>query len=163
MPEDTVPVGVEGDGSAATLHQDLHQQEVIAGVFLLTEEGVDHRTGGIVHRDQQRERWHALLGHPLAAHPVFGRTPLSRTAQSGVDQDAPQGRPADFDALSLAQQLAQMGVVGPCVTWCEPDEPQQLQRARESRWGLCGRGGRGPGRLRPVHGKPPTCAWCGVG
>ena len=131
MPEDTVPVGVEGDGSAATLHQGLHQQEVIAGVFLLTEEGVDHRASGIVHRDQQRE-WrylipqprvvaavhldqHALARHALAAHPVFGRTPATRTAQSGVDQDTPQGRPADFDALPFAQQLAQMRVVGLCI------------------------------------------------
>ena len=131
MSEDPVPVGVQGEGSAATLYQGLHQQEVIVGVFLLTEEGVDHRAGGIVHRDQQRE-WrrlvpqprvvaavhldqHALPGHALAAHPVLGRTPLSRTAQSGGDQDAPQGRPADFDALSFAQQLAQMGVVGLCI------------------------------------------------
>ena len=60
MPEDPVPIGVEGDGCAATLYQSLHQQEVIAGVFLLTEEGVDHRTGGIVHRDQQRE-WRYLV------------------------------------------------------------------------------------------------------
>ena len=34
---------------------------------------------------------------------------------TGGDQDTPQGRPADFDALSFAQQLAEMGVVGPCV------------------------------------------------
>ena len=89
--EDPVPVGVQGDGSAATLHQGLHQQEVIVGVFLLTEEGVVHRAGGIVHRDQQRE-WrrlipqprvvaavhldqHALARHALAAHPVLGRPP----------------------------------------------------------------------------------------
>ena len=131
MSEDPVPVGVQGEGSAATLYQGLHQQEVIVGVFLRTEEGVDHRAGGIVHCDQQRERRylipqpqvvaavhldeHALARHALAAHPVFGRTPATRTAQSGGDQDAPQGRPADFDALSFAQQLAQMGVVGPCV------------------------------------------------
>ena len=102
------------------------------GVLLLAEDGVDHRTSGIVHRNQQRERrrlirpatgdelpstWISMpsLRHALAAHPVLGRTPLSRTAQTGGDQDAPQGRPADFDALSFAQQLAEMGVVGPCV------------------------------------------------
>ena len=72
------------------------------GVFLLAEEGVDHRAGGIVHRDQQRERrrlvpqprvmaavhldQHALPGHALAAHPALGRPPAPRTAQSGVDQ-----------------------------------------------------------------------------
>ena len=126
-----VPVGVQGDGSAATLYQALHQQKIATAVLLLTEEGVDHRASGIVHRDQQRERrrlvpqprvvaavhldQHALTGHALAAYPVLGRTPLPRTAQSGVNQDTPQGRPADFDALSFAQQLAQMGVVGPCV------------------------------------------------
>ena len=123
--------GVQGDGSAATLYQGLHQQEVIVGVLLLAEDGVDHRAGGIVHGDQQRERRylvaqprvmtavhldeHARARHALAAHPVLGWPPLSRTAQTGVDQDTPQGRPADFDALSFAQQLAEMGVVGPCV------------------------------------------------
>ena len=58
---------------------------------------------------------HALPRHALAAQPVLGRTPSSWTAQTGVDQDAPQGGPADVDALALAQQLAEMGVVGPCV------------------------------------------------
>ena len=131
MPEDPVPVGVEGDGYAATLHQAVDQQEVAVGVLLLAEEGIDHSTGGIVHRDQQRERrrlfpqprvmtavhlnQHALPGHAPAAHPVLGRTPSPRTAQTGVDQDAPQGGPADVDALALAQQLAEMGVVGPGV------------------------------------------------
>ena len=69
------------------LHQTLDQQEVAMGVLLLAEEGVDHRTGGIVHCDQQRE-WrrlvpqprvmtavhldqHALPRHALAAHPVL--------------------------------------------------------------------------------------------
>ena len=131
VPEDRVPVGVAGDGYAAAPEQALHQQEVAVGVFPLGEAGVNHRTGGIIHRDQQRERrrlvsqpWvmtavqldqHALPRHALAAHPVLGRTPSSWTAQTGVDQDAPQGGPADVDALALAQQLAEMGVVGPCV------------------------------------------------
>ena len=107
VPEDRVPVGVAGDGYAAAPEQALHQQEVAVGVFPLGEAGVNHRTGGIIHRDQQRERrrlvsqpWvmtavqldqHALPRHALAAHPVLGRTPSSWTAQTGVDQDAPQG------------------------------------------------------------------------
>ena len=85
-----------------------------------------------VHGDQQRERrrlvpqprvmtavhldQHSLPGHSLAAHPVLGRTPSPRTAQTGVDQDAPQGGPADVDAVALTQQLAEMGVVGPRVS-----------------------------------------------
>ena len=101
------------------------------GVLLLAEEGVDHRTGGIVHCDQQRERrylvpqprvgtavhlvQYALPGYALTAYPVLGRTPSPWTAQPGVDQDAPQGGPADVDAVSLAQQLAEMGVVGSFV------------------------------------------------
>ena len=56
VPEDPVPVGVECDWYADMLHQALDQQEVAVGVLLLAEEGVDHRTGGIVHRDQQSER-----------------------------------------------------------------------------------------------------------
>ena len=56
VPEDPVPVGVQGEGNAAALQEALDQQEVAVGVLLLAEEGVDHRAGGIVHCDQQRER-----------------------------------------------------------------------------------------------------------
>ena len=110
MLEDRVAVGVEGDGYAEMLHQTLDQKEVVATVFLLAEEGVNHRTGGIIHRDQQRERrrlvpqpgvmtavhldQHALPGHALAAYTVLGRTPSPWTGKSGVQQDAPQGDPA---------------------------------------------------------------------
>ena len=131
MLEDGVAVGVEGDGYAEMLHETLDQHEVVATVFLLAEEGVNHRAGGIVHRDQQREGrrlipqprvvtavhldQHALPRHALAAHPVLGWTPSPRAGESGVQQDAPQGGPANVDAVALAQQLAEMGVVGPCV------------------------------------------------
>ena len=131
MFEDPVPVGVEGDGYAEMLHETLDQHEVAATVFLIAEEGGNHRTGGIVHGQQQCERrspvpqprvmtavhlyQHALPGHTLAAYPVLGRTPSPRTAQPGVDQDAPQGGPANVDTLSLAEQLAEMGVVSPSV------------------------------------------------
>ena len=119
MPEDPVPVGVEGGGYADMLHQAVDEQEVTEGVLLRAEEGVDHRAGGIVHRYQQRERrypvpqprvmtavhldQHTLPGHSLAADPVLGRTSSPRTAQTGVDQDAPQGDPADVDAVALTQ------------------------------------------------------------
>ena len=121
MPEDPVPVGVECDWYADMLHQALDQQEVAVGVLLLAEEGVDHRTGGIVHRDQQSERrrlapqppvitaihlnQHALPGHPLTAHPVLGRAPSPRTAEPGVHQDAPQRGPAHVEALAFTEQL----------------------------------------------------------
>ena len=55
MLEDGVAVGVEGDGYAEMLHETLDQHEVAVGVLLFAEEGVNHRAGGIVHRDQQRE------------------------------------------------------------------------------------------------------------
>ena len=131
MPEDPVAVGVEGDGYAATLQNTTDQQEVAAGVLFFAEEGVDHRAGGVVDRDQQRERrdlvpqprmmtavhldQQALPGHALAAYPVLWWTLLPRTAQPRPHQNAPQGGPADVDALALAQQLAQMRVVGPSV------------------------------------------------
>ena len=86
VPEDSVPVGVEGGGQAELVHETVDQQKVAVGVLLLAEEGVDHRTGGIVHRDQQRERrclipqprvmtavhldQHTLSGHALATCPV---------------------------------------------------------------------------------------------
>ena len=41
MPEDPVPVGVEGDRCAEMLHETLDQHEVAVGVLLLAEEGVD--------------------------------------------------------------------------------------------------------------------------
>ena len=63
VPEDPVPVGVEGDGCAEMLHETLDQQEVTVSVLLLAEEGVDHRTGGIVHCDQQRERRRLVPSH----------------------------------------------------------------------------------------------------
>ena len=131
MPEDSVPVGVEGDGYAATLQQALDQQEVAVGVLLFCEEGVDHRAGGIVHCDQQRERRrlvpqppamtavhldrHAPGWHALTAHPVLGRASSPWTAQSQVHQDAPQSAPADVDAVALTQQLAKVGVIGSSI------------------------------------------------
>ena len=129
--EDPVPVGVQGEGYAAALQEALDQQEVAVGLLHLAEEGVNDCTGGIVYCDQQRERWHPvpqprvmtavhldqhfLPGHSLVAYPVLGLAPALRTAEPGVDLDTPQGGPADVDAVALAQQLAEMGVVGPCV------------------------------------------------
>ena len=55
--EDRVAVGIEGEGDAAAPEQVLHQQEVVVAVFLLAKQGVDHGAGGVVHRQQQRERW----------------------------------------------------------------------------------------------------------
>ena len=118
-----------GEGNAAAPEQALHQQEVAVGVLMIAEEGVDHAARGIVHREQDRELrsvlsqppviaavqldQHTLPGHPLPAHPVLGRAPSPRTVQSGVDQDAPQGGPADDDTLALSKQLTEMRVVGP--------------------------------------------------
>ena len=91
------------------------------GILLAAEQGVDHAAGGIVHRYQEGELGpvitqpaviapvqlyqHACPGHPLTADPVLWRASSPWTAQSGVDQDAPQGGPADVDALSFSQQL----------------------------------------------------------
>ena len=108
VPEDPVPVDVEGDGNANPLQQVLDQQEIGVGLLLLTEQGVGHRADGIIDCDQQRERrnlvpqprvvaavhldQHPLSGHSLAAYPVLGRTPALRgLLQTGVDQDAPAG------------------------------------------------------------------------
>ena len=100
-------------------------------VLLIATPGVDHQAGRVVHRQQQRERrslisqpqlmtavqldQHTLPGHPLTAYPVLGRSSAARTAQSGVDQDAPQSSPPDVDYLAFALQLAQMGVVGASI------------------------------------------------
>ena len=119
--EDSVPVGVQGERNAAAVYQSLHQQEVTAGILMIAEEGVDHAACGIAHGEQDRELRsvlaqppvvtaiqldkHALPGHPLAAHPVLGRAPAPRTAEPGVDQDAPQGGPAHVETLAFTEQL----------------------------------------------------------
>ena len=121
MFEDSVPVGVQGERNAAAAYQSLHQQEVTGGILMIAEEGVDHAACGIVHGEQDRELRsvlaqppvviaiqldkHALPGHPLAAHPVLGRAPAPRTAEPGVDQDAPQGGPAHVETLAFTEQL----------------------------------------------------------
>ena len=77
------------------------------------------------------------------------------------DQDAPQGGPADVDAVALAQQLAEMRVVGPCVSGTSQVNHGSLQRARVLRWVACGHDDRERRRQRPSLDKPPGCAWCG--
>ena len=42
------PLGVEGNGYAMVLDQAHHQQEVVAGVLLLAEQGIDHDARGVV-------------------------------------------------------------------------------------------------------------------
>ena len=117
--EDSVPVGVQGEGYAAAPYQSLHQQEVTAGILMIAKEGARHTACGIVHREQDSELrsvlaqppvvtavqldQHALPWHPLPAHPVLGRAPSPRTAEPRVDQDAPQRGPAHVEALSLTQ------------------------------------------------------------
>ena len=113
--------GPQGHRNAAAPYQSLHQPEIAEAVLLLAEQGVDHAAGGVIHGEEQRELrpvlaqptvmaavqldQHAFLGHPLAAHPVLGRAPSSRTVQARVDQDAPQGGPAHVDALAFTEQL----------------------------------------------------------
>ena len=109
----------------AAPEQVLHQQEVVVAVFLPAKQGVDHGAGGVVHRQQQRERWavvsqppvitavqldqHARSGHPLATDPVLGWTAPARTAQTGVQQDPPQGGPTDVDAFPLRSAVRSDG------------------------------------------------------
>ena len=80
----------------------------------------------VVHRRQERERrtvvaqrlvitavqldQHARSGHPLATYPVHGCPSAPGALQSGLQQYASQGSPADVDAFALAQQFAQLGV-----------------------------------------------------
>ena len=114
--EDRVAVGIEGEVDAAAPEQVLQQQEVVAAVFLPAKQGVDHGAGGVVHRQQQRERWavvpqppviaavqldqHARSGHPLATDPVLGWTAPARTAQTRVQQNASQGGPVASSTAS---------------------------------------------------------------
>ena len=141
-----VAVGIEGQGDAAAPEQVLHQQEVVVAVFLRAKQGVDHGAGGVVHRDQQRERrglipqprviaavqldQHALLGHPLPTDSVFGWTAAPGTAQSNVQQDPPQGGPADVNAFPLGQQFREVGVVDASVPG-----PSQLRHVDDQRLG----------------------------
>ena len=128
------------------LHQGADQQEVAASVLMLTEPGAHHLAGSIVHRDQQRERrglipqprviaavqlgQHALLGHPLPTDSVFGWTAAPGTAQSSVQQDPPQGGPADVNAFPLRQQFREVGVVDASVPG-----PSQLRHVDDQRLG----------------------------
>ena len=60
-------VGVEGDGYAVALYQPPHQQEVVAGVLLLAEQGVDHDAGGVIDGQQQREGRTIVSKPPVVA------------------------------------------------------------------------------------------------
>ena len=117
--EDGVPVGVEGDGHTVALYQAPHQQEVVAGVLLLAEHGVDHDARGVVHGQQQREGstmvskppvvaavhlyQHARAGHPLPAGTVPGRSTVAWALQTGTRQYAPQCGSTDLYALALPE------------------------------------------------------------
>ena len=119
--EDRVAGDVQGESNAAAPEQSLHQQEVTAGILLIAKEGARHAARGIVHGEQDRELrsvlaqspvitaihldQHTLPWHPLTAHPVLGRAPAPRTAEPGVDQDAPQRGPAHVEALAFTEQL----------------------------------------------------------
>ena len=129
--EDRTAVGVEGQGNATALYQALQPQEVAAAVFLIAEESVDHGASGIINGEEQRELrpvlaqpavmtavqlyQNSLPGPALTTYPVLGLASSSWTVQTGVDQDASQGGPADVDALAFAGQLCQMRVVGSLV------------------------------------------------
>ena len=63
---------------------------------------------------------------------MLGWTAPARTAQTGVQQNAPQGGPADVDAFPLAQQFAQMGVVGSLVS-----SAGQAHQVGDHRLGCC--------------------------
>ena len=115
MLEDGVAVGIEGQGDAAAPEQVLHQQEVVVAVFMIAKQGVDHGAGGVVHRQQQRERWavvpqppvitavqldqHARSGHPLATDPVLGWTfRISSGVSQGIDKSVVQ---SDWEFLRM--------------------------------------------------------------
>ena len=168
MLEYPVPVNVEGHRCAAALKQALHQEEVIAGVLLSAEEGIDHGPGRVVHSDQEHELWsvaaqppviaavhldrHTLAGHALSAHGVLRWTPFPRVAQAGVQQDAPQGAPANVDTLTFTEQLAQVSVVGSRLAGTGQMQCLRLGRPRR----CVGNGaaamtvGEGGGAVRPV-------------
>ena len=95
------------------------------------EDGVDRRAGGVVHGQEQGEfgspvlqpgvmaavqlDQHPRLGHPLAAGTVLRRAPATWTADACPGENSPHRGPAEVDALPLAQQLGEVGVVGALV------------------------------------------------
>ena len=123
-----VAVAVKGNGPAPAFDQALHQGEVAAGVLLGTKHRVDHGAGGIVHRQEQGElgtviaqppvetavdlHQHPSLGHPLSPGPVLGWTPVARTGDARLGQDAAHGGPAQVDVLPVPEQLGEVGVIG---------------------------------------------------
>ena len=111
-----------------------------------TERRGGHRAGGVVHRQQQGElgtviaqppvvaavdlHQHPFLGHSLSPYPVLGWTPFARAGDAGLGQDAPHGRPAEVDALSVPEQLGEVGVVDASVPG-----PSQLRHVDDQRLG----------------------------
>ncbi len=173
-----VAVGVQGEGEAAPLHQALQQPEISEAVLLLAEESVDHDAGGVVHGEEQRELGSALAqpavmsavqldqhsfpGHSFTAYQLLWRTPSPRALQPCVDQDAPQGGPADMDALAFAEQLIEMSMAGSLAYRSSQMHHPALVRFGDSVDRLC------PRRpwakvVAPFSGKPSACAWYGAG
>ena len=156
--EDGMAIAVQRQGDAPALDQALHQDKVASGVLTGAKHGVGHRAGGVVHRQQQDEfgspvlqpgvmaavqlHQHPGLGHPLAAETVLRRAPAVGSADARLAQNAPHRGPAEVDALPLAQELGDVGMVGALIALGGQRQPARAV------W-RCGDGGRGcRGRAR---------------
>ena len=144
--------------------------------LMIAEQGVDHRTAGIVHPGQQRERrrlvpeprvmtavhldQHALPGHALAAHPVLGRTPSPRTAQTGVRMRRRVVLPMSMPSRSLSKSLRWVWLA-PAYLVRAKHALRRPPRHRALCCLACGPGGHERRRQRPSLDKPLGCAWCG--
>ena len=161
------------------VHETVNQQEVAVGVLLLAEEGVDHRTGGIVHRDQQRER-RCLIPQPrvmTAVHLDISIPSRGIRCRRTRCLGGRLRRGLLSPALTRMRRRVVLPVSMPSRSpsnslrwvWLAPaylvraNALRRPPRHRVLRWAACGPGDREQGRQRPSPGKPPGCAWCAGG
>ena len=117
-------VVIERERPAVRRHELLDQEEVAVGILGQPEQRRRNLAGGVINGRDEGEAWpaplqpvvwagvdlhqHARLGVARPSPPMGRGGGLPRAVQPALQQDAPDTRPGQGNALALGQQFAQV-------------------------------------------------------